>query len=145
MRFLAALWLSAPLVLLACSAAGGSEPPASSPPTPTASSSPTSTASSGAPDAGPVPPDLFNQIVADAARQAGVDPSALTVIEAQAVTWSDGSIGCPQPGVMYTQSLVEGYRVILEADGKQYDYHVGNRDNFILCPANRAKPPIGGE
>jgi hypothetical protein len=131
------LFLSAPLVLMACSAAGGSE--ASS------SSSPTSAASSGALDPGPVPPDLFNQIVADAATQSGVDASALTLVAAQAVTWSDGSTGCPQPGVMYTQALVDGYRVILAANGKQYDYHVGNRGNFILCPPNRARPPVGGE
>jgi hypothetical protein len=140
MRLLSLL-LSAPLVLLACSAAGGSEPPASS----SAPSSPTPAASSGALDPGPVPPDLFSQILTDAATQAGVDSSALTLVAAQAVTWSDGSIGCPQPGVMYTQSLVDGYRVILAANGQQFDYHVGNRGSFVLCPAKRAKPPISGE
>src|SRR6478736_10103966 len=113
------LFLSAPLMLLACSAAGGSEPPDSP--------SPTSAASAGALDPGSVPPDLFNQIVADAATQAGVEPSALTLVAAHSVTWSDGSTGCPQPGVMYTQALVDGYRVILAANGRQYDYHVGNR------------------
>jgi hypothetical protein len=43
---------------------------------------------------------------------------------------------------MYTQALVPGYRVILEAGGTQYDYHAGNRGSFVLCPANRSRDPI---
>ena len=35
----------------------------------------------------------------------------LKVLSAEAVTWSDGSLGCPEPGMMYTQALVPGYRV----------------------------------
>jgi hypothetical protein len=138
------LVFSAPL-LLACSAAGGSEPPPSPSPSPAPGASAPATSSGGALDPGPVPPDIFNQIVADAAASASVDPSSLTLVEANAVTWSDGSIGCPQRGVMYTQALVEGYRVVLEANGEQLDYHVGNRGNFVLCPPDRARPPIGGE
>ncbi len=133
MRLLVLL-LSAPLVLLACSAAGGSEPPASSSPTPAASS--------GTLDPGDVPAAVFNQIVADAAAKAGVDPSAVAVLDSRSVAWSDGSLGCPQPGVMYTQVLVDGFRVILEVNGVQYDYH-GTGDRFVLCPAKFAKPPVG--
>ena len=42
----------------------------------------------------------------------------------------------------YTQALVPGYRVIFEAAGNQYDYHVGQRGQFILCPPNRSKDPV---
>ena len=84
---------------------------------------------------------MFAAIVEDAAGRADVDASAITVVEAAAVTWSDGSLGCPEPGMMYTQALVDGYRVVLEADGTQYDYHASQR-NFSLCPPDRAKPPI---
>jgi hypothetical protein len=135
------LALSAPLMLLACSAGGGSGSGSPSPDQ-SPSTSPSSTPSAAALDPGPVPVELFNLIVADAAAKAGVDPSALTVVAASAVTWSDGSIGCPAPGMSYTQALVPGYRVILETDGQQYDYHVGRRDNFILCPPNRSKDPV---
>jgi hypothetical protein len=136
---IAFLALSAPLMLLACSAGGAS---GGGSPSPEQSPSPSSTPSAGALDPGPIPVELFNQIVADAVAKAGVDPSALTVVAASAVTWSDGSIGCPAPGVSYTQALVPGYRVILEAGGQQYDYHVGQRGQFILCPPNRSKDPV---
>jgi hypothetical protein len=43
---------------------------------------------------------------------------------------------------MYTQALVEGFRVILEANDVQLDYH-GAGDTFVLCPAKLAKPPVG--
>jgi hypothetical protein len=121
--------------LIACAAGGGGTDQTPSP-------SPVASGSSSSLDPGDVPVGVFNQIVADAAGQPGVDPSALTVLQSSTVTWSDGSLGCPRPGVMYTQSLVEGFRVILEADGVHLDYH-GADDHFVLCPAKFAKPPVG--
>jgi hypothetical protein len=140
MRFVF-LALSAPVVLLACAAGGGSGGGSPSPEQSPSTQLPSSQ-SPGALDPGPVPVELFDQIVADAAAKAGVDPSTLTVVSAAAVTWSDGSIGCPAPGMSYTQALVPGYRVLLEANGQQYDYHVGQRGQFILCPPNRSKDPV---
>jgi len=130
---LVTLW--APLLLVACAAGGGGTDQTPSP-------SPAASGASSSLDPGDVPASVFNQIVADASAQAGVDPSAMTVLQSSAVTWSDGSLGCPRPGVMYTQALVEGFRVILEANGAQLDYH-GADDHFVLCPAKLAKPPVG--
>jgi hypothetical protein len=33
--------------------------------------------------------------------------------------WNDGSLGCPEPGMMYTQALVNGYWLIIEAGVKR--------------------------
>jgi hypothetical protein len=93
-------------------------------------------------DLGPVEWELFDAIVADAASRAGVDRSAFTVATAAAVTWSDSSLGCPEPGMVYMQALVPGYHVILEQAGTQYDYHADRRGNFRLCPPDRAKEPV---
>ena len=60
------------------------------------------------------------------------------------MTWSDSSLGCPEPGLVYTQALVPGYHVILEQAGTQYDYHADRRGNFSLCPPDRAKEPVQG-
>jgi hypothetical protein len=69
---------------------------------------------------------------ADLAKRLGVAASEVTVVSSTEVTWSDGSLGCPQPGMNYTQALVEGFRVILEAAGKQYHYHsAGSRAPFL--------------
>ena len=82
--------------------------------------------------------------LADAAQRTGLDRADLAVLSAEAVTWSDGSIGCPQPGMMYTQALVPGYRVRLRGPGGEMDYHTSARGALVLCPAGRAMNPIPG-
>src|SRR5690606_11134646 len=52
---------------------------------------------------GEVPAGILDRIVADAAVRAGTDPAEITVIRGESVTWPDGSLGCPEPGMMYTQ------------------------------------------
>ena len=75
---------------------------------------------------------MLEQVIADAASGAGVDPSAVEVISAEAVTWPDGSLGCPQPGQAYTQALVPGYRVILDVDGEEMAFHASEDGDFTL-------------
>jgi len=70
---------------------------------------------------------------ADLAKRLGVDAGQVTVVSSSEVTWSDGSLGCPEPGMYYTQALVEGSRIILEAAGKQYHYHSGGTRPPFLC------------
>lgn len=67
--------------------------------------------------------DAVAVAVADAAGVAGVSEDAVTVLVAEAVTWSDGSLGCPEPGMAYTQALVDGYRIELEVGGESVAYH----------------------
>lgn len=45
----------------------------------------------------------------------------ITLVSTEAVTWPDGCLGVQRMGVMCTQALVEGYRILLEADGRQYE------------------------
>ena len=71
--------------------------------------------------------------IADAADRTGVDPDSIEVVAFEEVTWPDGAIGCPQPGEMYTQALVEGYRVLLEIDGSQLSYHGARGGDPSLC------------
>ena len=128
----------APVVIVACAAPGAGDtpsPPASPGATPSASLPPL--------DPGPVPADLFGQILQDAVSR-GANMATLTVVQAASVTWNDGSLGCPEPGMFYTQALVDGYQVILEDAGSQYDYHA-SQNSFVLCPADRANPPIGDD
>ena len=65
--------------------------------------------------------------LADLAAREGVDPATITVVSTDEVTWRDGSLGCPEPGMNYTQALVPGVRVVLELDGVRYEYHAGGR------------------
>ena len=126
----------------ACSAGGSNGPPSpeasgeSSSPgpgdglldlTPPASSPPLSGGNGG------VPPGIVDRIVVDAAGAAGVGVEEVAVISADAVTWGDGSLGCPEPGMLYAQVLVNGYHVIVEAGGQQRDYRVTGSGAFRLC------------
>ncbi len=71
--------------------------------------------------------------IADAAERFGADPAAIAVARSLRVTWSDGSLGCPQAGMMYTQALVEGYLITLEVDGRRHDYHGAMGGAPTLC------------
>ena len=83
---------------------------------------------------------LVTAAVDDLAGSLGIEPDAVTVVDARAVTWPDGSLGCPEPGMMYTQVLVDGTLVVLEAGGRRYEYHGG----FPLVLCENPHPPAGG-
>jgi len=96
----------------------------------------------------PRAPGLDAQIqwaLADAARRTGLDASALQVARAERVTWADGSLGCPQPGVMYTQALVPGHRIRIVAGRQTLDYHAGLSGEPRLCPPGRSQDPVPGD
>ena len=76
---------------------------------------------------GEVPKSFVDEVVADAASRAGVDESSVVVTTAAAVQWPDGSLGCPEPGVMYTQAIVDGSQIVVQAGGETYDYRLDGR------------------
>jgi hypothetical protein len=88
------------------------------------------------PVTGEVPEDLLAAILADLAERVGVAVGDITVIRGQEIVWSDGSLGCPQPGMMYTQALVSGYWVVLQAGETDYDYRASQTGYFFLCESD---------
>jgi hypothetical protein len=134
-RFSVIAAVAAAALLVACGNEGGArEEPTM---TPTGSTSPSSGPASRPPQSGPV-----DQAIADLARRLGVDPGQVSVVSSDEVTWRDGSLGCPEPGKYYTQALIEGTRIVLEARGKQYHYHSGGARSPFLC--ENPQPPLGG-
>ncbi len=77
----------------------------------------------------------------DAAKRTQRDASQLRVALAEAVTWPDGALGCPEPGRQYTQVLVSGYRIRIAAGAETLEYHGSLRGHPFLCPATRIQPP----
>jgi len=73
---------------------------------------------------------------ADLAARLGVAPDELEIISAEEVTWPDGSLGCPEPGMSYTQALVDGSKVVLGHDDRVYVYHAGADGEAFLCPSD---------
>lgn len=76
---------------------------------------------------------VVDAALADLSQRLSVPQDQIQVQSFSRVTWSDGSLGCPQRGEMYTQALVDGSRVILAHGGDTYDYHAGSDDQPFLC------------
>lgn len=89
---------------------------------------------------GEVPDELLEQVLADAANRAGVEASSLTVVRSEAVTWNDGSLGCPEPGVLYTQEIIDGYWVEIVIGDVDLDYRLNSSGALLLCESNSPRP-----
>jgi hypothetical protein len=85
---------------------------------------------------------MVRAALVDAAQRAAPGSATPTVLRAERVTWPDGSLGCPQPGRMYTMALVPGYRVRIQAGAEQLDYHASLLGQPALCPPGRATEPV---
>lgn len=140
-----AVTIAAAIVLAAC-AGTAMPPPSANPPSapPSATASGTTSgrpvasmgvlptpAGSQVPVTGEAPADILDRIVADARERLGAE--GIVVVRDEAVTWADGSLGCPQPGMMYTQALVDGYHVVVTDGTTQLDYRVGTGGSFFVC------------
>jgi hypothetical protein len=114
--FLATIW-----VVAGCSASGASDRPSLTP----ASDQPTRVPASGAAGSrgsNELPPSITDPVVAEIARLAGVPVDQVTIISGESVTFPDGGLGCPVPGMVYIQVQVDGYRIVAEVGGTTYDF-----------------------
>jgi hypothetical protein len=84
---------------------------------------------------------ILDPILKEAAALAKVTRDELVIVRAESVVWNDGSLGCPEPGMMYTQAQVNGYWIVIEAAGQRYDFRVGSGGGFRLCPPGQGHPP----
>jgi hypothetical protein len=81
----------------------------------------------------------------DAARMLQrTDGGAGLSVQVQAVTWPDGSLGCPQPGRVYTQALVPGWRITVTDGTGTWRYHASRSGFWVQCPGANARPPLPG-
>jgi hypothetical protein len=71
----------------------------------------------------------------------GVDRDAVELVSAARVIWSDGALGCPAPDMMYTQALVDGYRIVLAVDGAEVAFHGADGEAPFRC--DDPQPPVG--
>ena len=128
-----ALLAAMAVVFVGCSSAAA---PSRQPP----SLAPASTAPSRVPEGGAsmepgainLPASVIDPVVADIAETAGVPVDQVVVISAESVTFPDGSLGCPMPGMAYTQMVVDGYRIVAKVGGVLYDYR-GSGSSFQRC------------
>jgi hypothetical protein len=153
-RLIGIVGLSAALALAACSSGAASQADARRAATPTATAAPTATApatasATPAPSASPAwtrgsatakgtamseYPMVVRLAAQSLAAELGMPADQVTVMQVEPRDWPDSSLGCPQPGMSYLQVITPGYRVVLAAGGRQYEYHTNNREHFVRCP-----------
>jgi hypothetical protein len=86
------------------------------------------------PSSSPAVVQAINAAVDDLSTDTGILKSDIKLVSVEAVDWPDSSIGCPQPGMMYAQVITPGYRIVLEAGGKTYEYHVASSGTGVCQP-----------
>jgi len=86
---------------------------------------------------------FIDKAVTDLAGRLGIAESEVTVLSAVLVVWSDTSLGCPQPDMVYAQVLQDGSLIELQAGENVYRYHTGGNQYVpFLCeqPMKQAPP-----
>jgi hypothetical protein len=56
----------------------------------------------------------------------------IKLVSTEAVTWPDGCLGIVRVGVMCTQAEVPGFKIILDAEGQEYEYHTNEDGSVVL-------------
>ena len=124
-----ALMLASSALLASCGAPDeGADRPTTDPPVAEETTVHPTTSPSGT----PAPRDV-ERAVDDLAAGLGIDAGEVEVVSVEEVTWRDGSRGCAQPGMAYTQALIDGSRITLRVDGTTYEYHAGGSGPPALC------------
>lgn len=87
--------------------------------------------------------DLVERAQLDLAARLKVPEDEIEVLEVEPVSWPDGSLGCPQPGQMYTQAIVAGHRIVLGHGERIFLYHSGGEVPPFLCASDESDGGYG--
>jgi hypothetical protein len=85
---------------------------------------------------------LIEKAREDLAQRLAVPITQIDLIEAKSVVWPDASMGCPQPGMAYIQVPQDGALIVLQAEGKAYEYHSGGNRGLFLCEKSTKEPAL---
>ena len=70
----------------------------------------------------------------DLAQRLDVPPESVELSGARQVTWRSGALGCPEPGMNYTEALVPGAVIYLQVDNTIHAYHAKFAGEPFYCP-----------
>lgn len=88
-------------------------------------------------------PDKLPQVqmaINDLAKRLTKSIDNIEIITVELVTWPNSGMGCPQPGMAYTQVPVDGLLIRLSVEGAIFNYHSGgSREPFLCQPSLTVK------
>lgn len=105
----------------------------------------TLTGSTLSPTLEPEPTDLpisVSKILGLLSEQLNVAAGDVTVLSFEQVQWPDGCLGAAQPDEMCTQAVVDGYQIILQANGQTREFHTnidGSLVREVLLPSPKGQ------
>ena len=105
-------------------------PPASSEEKPI---DPFSTEKQPEPDLQPAIMGWVDEAKQDLAQRQSISTEQIELLSFEPQVWPNAGMGCPQPGMMYAQVMVEGYLIRLVAGDEIYNYHGGGNRAPFLC------------
>jgi hypothetical protein len=76
-------------------------------------------------------PEAALSAAADLAQRLQIDIDTIKLVSVEQVDWPDACMGIQQPGVMCAQVITSGYKVMLEANGKPYEYHTNTSGSVV--------------
>ncbi len=129
------------LMLAACSASGAGASPSATAPvvsTPMQAATPTlepavlDTPTAGSPGTTPTPAE--NAAIQSLANTLNLPAAQISLVSAEAVIWPNGCMGVQRIGVLCAKNQVSGFIIVLQAGGKQYEFHT-NQDGSLVVPA----------
>jgi len=88
---------------------------------------------------------FITMAVDDLAVRLGIEPGEITPLSGVLVVWPNGALGCPRPGMQYTQVPVDGSVIELGAGGRVYRYHTGGSTPPFLCDQPLTEKPSRGD
>ena len=81
----------------------------------------------------------------DLAQRLNVEIEVVELSGARPVNWRSSALGCPEPGMQYTQALMPGALIFLRTDGVVHGYHAAYGKEPFYCPRDRAEQPVFGQ
>jgi hypothetical protein len=85
---------------------------------------------------------LIEKAKEDLAQRLSIAITQIEFVEAKEVVWPDASMGCPQPGMAYIQVPQDGAMIVLQVEGKAYEYHSGGNRGLFLCEKSTKEPAL---
>ena len=67
----------------------------------------------------------------------GLDADEIIVVSSETVEWPDACLGITNEGIACAEVITPGYKIILEANGKQVEYHT-DESGSVVVPATVA-------
>lgn len=80
---------------------------------------------------------MQSALIKGLAQALGVSATQITVVSHTPVEWPDACLGVAMPNEMCAQMITPGHLIVLEANGRQYEYHT-NATGSRVVPATLA-------